>query len=179
MTDAELVARAAHGDADAFAAIVARHADDCARFARQMLGDPLDAEDAVQETFLRVYRSLGGYRDRGRFRGWLFQILVNQCRTTVRRRMRARRREVADDRALAAAAVESHERRAEAWDELQAALAGLDPTLREAFLLKHGEELEYSEMADITGASVSALKMRVKRACEALRQRLEGTIDER
>lgn len=179
MTDAELIDRAARGDADAFAAIVARHADDCARFARQMLGDRLDAEDAVQETFLRVHRSLAAYQDHGRFRGWLFRILVNQCRTTAQRRARDRWREVADDRAVAAAAVESHERQAEAWDELRAALATLDPVLREAFLLKHGEELEYTEMADITGVSVSALKMRVKRACDALRQRLERTFDGR
>jgi RNA polymerase sigma-70 factor (ECF subfamily) len=69
--------------------------------------------------------------------------------------------------------------RAEIRDAFQTALETLDPLLREAFLLKHGEGLEYGEMAAITGAGVSALKMRVKRACDALRPRLEEIWRER
>ena len=64
----------------------------------------------------------------------------------------------------------------EARDLLGKLLDPLDPALREAFLLKYGEELDYSEMAEITGASVSALKMRVKRACDAMRPHVEGDL---
>ena len=61
-----------------------------------------------------------------------------------------------------------------AWrEEIAVALARLAPEQREAFLLKHVEELDYGEMAEITGAGVSALKMRVKRACERLRELLQ------
>jgi RNA polymerase sigma-70 factor, ECF subfamily len=177
MTDAELISRVLDGDADAFAVIVSRHADACARFARRMLGNQLDAEDAVQETFLRVHRSLGRYREEGRFRPWLFRILANQCRTFAVQRQRNRHLEIADPRALDRAAVESQERRFEHADGLQAALATLDPVLREAFVLKYGLELEYAEMTEITGAGISALKMRVKRACDALRPRLGALLD--
>ncbi len=63
-----------------------------------------------------------------------------------------------------------------AWrDEIDRALAALSPPLREAFLLKHVEGLEYRDMATITGASMSALKMRVTRACEQLREHLKET----
>jgi RNA polymerase sigma factor (sigma-70 family) len=59
---------------------------------------------------------------------------------------------------------------------LQEALCRLPDRHREAFLLKHAEEMEYVQMADITGASISALKMRVKRACEMLRSLLEEKL---
>jgi RNA polymerase sigma-70 factor (ECF subfamily) len=62
-------------------------------------------------------------------------------------------------------------------DRIEAALARLTPELREAFLLKHMDEMSYDEMAVVTGARVSALKMRVKRAIEQLREQLEGVRD--
>jgi len=67
----------------------------------------------------------------------------------------------------------------ELHDQLQKSIGQLDPMLREAFLLKYGEELDYEEMAQMTGASVSALKMRVKRARDRLRPMLEreGEVD--
>jgi RNA polymerase sigma-70 factor (ECF subfamily) len=69
---------------------------------------------------------------------------------------------------------EEHPAERTAWrEEIERALSRLDPEQREAFLLKHVEELSYEEMAEITGAGISALKMRVKRACDRLRQLLE------
>lgn len=174
MTDAEAISRVLEGDPDAFAVLVDRYGDACARFARRMLGSRVDAEDALQESLLRAYRSLGTYRHRDKFRAWLFRILANQCRTVLERRRREQRWLVADERAVLTAGVDSGSIRAEAADSLERALAQLDPLLREALLLKHGEDLEYSEMAEITGASVSALKMRVKRACDAVRPALEA-----
>lgn len=179
MTDADAISRVLDGDPNAFAVLVGRYGDACARFARRMLGNEVDAEDAVQESFLRAYRSLGAYRHRDKFRGWLFRIVANQCRTVLDRRRRERRWIVENDAAAAAVGVDSGARRAEAADTLQRALGELDPLFREALLLKHGEDLEYGEIAQITGASVSALKMRVKRACDALRPVLEALWYER
>ncbi len=179
MTDAEAINRVLDGDPNAFAVLVGRYGDACARFARRMLGNRVDAEDAVQDSFLRAYRALGAYRHRDRFRAWLFRIVANQCRTVLDRRRRERRWLVTDEQAAASVGVESGAGRAEARDGLERALALLDPLLREALLLKHGEELEYSEMAEITGASVSALKMRVKRACDVVRPALEALWHER
>jgi RNA polymerase sigma-70 factor (ECF subfamily) len=176
MTDEELVRRTLAGDPGAYARLVDRHYDRCARYAYRMLGTREDAEDAVQETFLRAYRALARYEARDAFGGWLARILVNQCRTLAARRARIARRFVRDDDALARA-------EAPGWvpegggvdDALQRALAGLEPLLREAFLLKHVEDMSYERMEQATGAGRSALKMRVKRACDALRAALEVT----
>jgi RNA polymerase sigma-70 factor (ECF subfamily) len=176
MTDAALVARVRDGDIEAFGELVERYYDDCTRFARRMLGNRDDAEDALQEAFLHVWRGLPRYRERDAFRGWLYRILVNECRRMAARRWRVERRVMHDDVALANAAVDSGNGAAELRDELQVALAALEPRLREAFLLKHGEGLDYAAMAIATGASVPALKMRVKRACDALRPRLERSL---
>ncbi len=177
--DAALVRRAQAGDAAAFAGLMDRHAPACLRFAARMLGDPADAEDAVQETFVRAHRALARYEERESFRTWLFEVLVNRCRTLVRRRGARERRVLVDDALLAAAAVDHDGRRAEWRWELERALAALPPDHREAFLLKHVEDLSYDEMALVTGAGVSALKMRVKRACERLQTLLQEVHDVR
>jgi RNA polymerase sigma-70 factor (ECF subfamily) len=180
MTDAALVARAADGDVDAFAALVERYHPTCSRIAQRMLRDAADAEDAVQDTFLRAFRALARFDHSRIFRAWLLRILVNQCRTHALKRKRRERRFPNDEIALrdapasegnGAGHIDERRRVIEAVEELE-------PLLREAFLLKYVEELEYREMAEITGASISALKMRVKRACEALRPRLEGIYHE-
>jgi RNA polymerase sigma-70 factor (ECF subfamily) len=171
-SDAELVARTLDGSGEAFAELVARHYDASWRFARRMLRDNDEAEDAVQETFLRAYRALARYRERDTFRAWLYRILVNRCRTMLARRRTRDDRVITDERAVASATEGHGEARADLRGALNLALERLDPALREAVLLKHGEGMEYSEMAAITGASVSALKMRVKRGCELLRVQL-------
>ncbi len=121
---------------------------------------------------MRAYRSLARYEERELFRTWLFQILVNRCRTALLRRGRRDRWLTVDQDALDGAAVEPDAVATELRAELQHALAALEADQREAFLLKHVEQLSYEEMATATGVGVSALKMRVKRACDALRARL-------
>jgi RNA polymerase sigma-70 factor, ECF subfamily len=177
MNDIALVARARGGDRDAFRALVEAYYDDLGRFARRYLGQREDAEDALQETFLRAYRSLGGYVEREAFRSWLFRILINRCRTLARRRTQRGRMVIGDEEILreqADARASTPSSDFEWRDALDFALSKLEPKLREAFLLKHGEGLEYSEIRSLTGASESALKMRVKRACEQMRPHLEA-----
>lgn len=176
MTDADLVRRVLDGDVSAFTALVDRHAAPCLRFATRMLGDETDAEDATQETLLRAYRSLPRYQERQHFRTWLFQILVNRCRTIMRRRQLRLRLFVADERAVRHAAGPEVIDYGMS-DGLRRAIGALDAPLREAFLLKHVEELSYDEMRAVTGASVPALKMRVKRACARLRHSLGVPAD--
>jgi RNA polymerase sigma-70 factor (ECF subfamily) len=168
MTDAMLVRRVLEGDTAAFTTLVDRHAAACTRFAMRMLGNREDAEDATQESFLRAYRSLGRYEERQAFRTWLFQILVNRCRTAAVRRQRRQRMFLVDDGAVAMASVRPAAESTELRAELNRAIESLDPDQREAFLLKHVEQLSYDEIAAITGAGVSALKMRVKRACDRM-----------
>jgi RNA polymerase sigma-70 factor (ECF subfamily) len=178
MSDGAIVREILAGDRERFAVLVDRHAAACLRFATRMLGNREDAEDATQETLVRAFDALGRFDQAATFRTWLFAILVNRCRTAAVRRARQARLAVDDARALArvpaagdaASALEA----GEIDGTLARALADLAPEFREAFLLKHVEELSYEEMSEITGAGVSALKMRVKRACDRLRRRLEG-----
>ena len=177
MTDAMLVRRVLDGDATAFTTLVDRHAAACTRFAIRMLGNREDAEDATQESFLRAYRYLGRYEERDYFRTWLFQILVNRCRTLAQQRQRQARMFQHDEIAIREASVSPSVAGAEIRSEIERALAALDAEQREAFLLKHVEQLSYEEMSEITGAGVSALKMRVKRACDRMQRLLREVSD--
>ena len=174
MTDATLVRRVLDGDARAFTLLVDRHLQPCLRFATRMLGGRHDAEDVTQETLLRAYRALATYDPTSSFRTWLFAILVNRCRTSLLQRSRYVRRVVTDEEAMARATGTDVAAATELRIEIERALAQLDPEQREAFLLKHVEQLGYEEMSAVTGVGVSALKMRVKRACE----RLQGLLGE-
>jgi RNA polymerase sigma-70 factor (ECF subfamily) len=148
------------------------------RFAMRMLADRFDADDALQSAWLRAFRHLDQCTDPQRFGTWLFSIVANECRSAAFRRLRRERRIVADDAALEeATGVDSIEPQL-VREEIERALAELDLDQREAFIMKYVEDLSYDEMAEITGAGVSALKMRVKRACERLRELLEGVYHE-
>jgi RNA polymerase sigma-70 factor, ECF subfamily len=166
--DATLVRLTLAEDAQAFRILVARHSPPCLRFAARMLGNREDAEDATQETLMRAYQSLGAYDDRTPFRTWLFSILVNRCRTALLRRTRRERRVCTDGDHILRASVASGVDGLHLEIEIARALDRLSSPLREAFLLKHVEQLEYNEIAAITGQRVSALKMRVQRACARL-----------
>jgi RNA polymerase sigma-70 factor (ECF subfamily) len=173
MTDALLVRRALDGDAGAFATLVDRHAPVCLRYATRMLGDVEDAEDVTQEALYRAHRALASYDNSMVFRTWLMTILVNRCRSAMLYRHRREERVSVDAGRVAMASVEADVAGMEARDAIERAMLALDADQREAFLLKHVEDLSYEEMSEITGAGVSALKMRVKRACERLREELE------
>lgn len=171
-SDAAIVARVLRGDAEAFRGLVDRYRDQYARYALHMLGNQEDAEEALQDAFTRAYRALPRCEDPERFGAWLFRILVNRCRTAGTRRGRRARTFVADEAALLGASEEHPEDRAAWREEIDRALHRLRPEQREAFLLKYVEELGYDEMSQLTGVGVSALKMRVMRACERLRDLL-------
>jgi RNA polymerase sigma-70 factor (ECF subfamily) len=143
-----------------------------------MLRDDADAEDAVQDTFMRAFLAIARYDYRQPFRAWLFRILVNRCRTLGLQRTRRSRRFPQDELAIVnAPAPEAPP--SDRDEAIRQAVDSLEPLLREAFLLKYVEGMEYTEMSATLGAGVSALKMRVKRACDALRPRLQEIYDDR
>jgi RNA polymerase sigma-70 factor (ECF subfamily) len=171
-----IIVAARAGDVRAFAALVDSYYARALRFALHMMGGRADAEEAVQDTFVRLYRALPTYREEDAFEPWFFRILGNRCRTAnARERRHAQLVEYGDvpDRPSAT----QHDS-AIAWrEEIERALDALPLEQREAFLMRHVEALSYEDMAAATGAGVSALKMRVKRACDALRARLTEVND--
>jgi RNA polymerase sigma-70 factor (ECF subfamily) len=135
-----------------------------------MLGNQEDAEEAVQDAFVRCYRALDR-SDPERFGAWAYRILVNRCRTQARRRRWWSNGATDLDDAHGFGV--PHPAANQAWrEEIGRALSLLPAEQREAFLLKHVDEMSYEEMTTVTGASISARKMRVSRACERLRATL-------
>lgn len=169
--DPAIPLRARDGDAEAFAELVTFFHVRCLRYARYMLGEEEDAEEAVQDTFVRVYDHLGQFRPDARFEPWLFRILANRCRTV--RERRRRRESLVITGELPTVAAEAPAMSQDLLEEVEAALEELPAEQREAFLLRHVEDLSYEDMAVITGVRLSALRMRVKRACDTLRSRLK------
>jgi RNA polymerase sigma-70 factor, ECF subfamily len=171
-SDRIIIQRVLSGDVEAYARLVDRHYDRCARIAVRILGNREDAEEAIQDTFLRAFRALESYEDRERFSAWMTRILVNQCRSLL---VRTRRREAVfldvdpGELDLAAGAREEDG----PWPDLEHVLAALPAEQREALVLKYADDLTYEEMSRITGAGESALKMRVQRAFAKLRALLQ------
>jgi RNA polymerase sigma-70 factor (ECF subfamily) len=159
------------GDVRAFATLVDMYYARCLRFAMHMLSSRSDAEEAVQDTFVRVYRALPSYREQDSFEPWLFRILGNRCRTAGARQRR--HAEVMEYGEVPERATPARQDTDFGWrEEIDRALRSLPAEQREAFLMRHVEGMSYEDMGTATGAGLSALKMRVKRACDSLRVRL-------
>jgi RNA polymerase sigma-70 factor (ECF subfamily) len=178
-SDDVLIRRACNGDITAFDSLLSRYYGMCLRFALRQLGDRADAEEAVQDAFVRAWRALPGCHEPQRFRSWLMTIVVNRCRTYAARHRRwlrfvERWMRMAPPETVAAARPAPEE----TDPRVARALARLTPPLREAVLLKHVEQLSYDEISEMTGATVSALKMRVKRATDALNAMLREDSDD-
>lgn len=171
-TDRSIINRVLGGDIEAYAQLVKRHQGWCLRFAMRLLGDYDDAEDVVQDAFVRASHALAQCRNPDRFHAWIHQILVNRCRTAMERRATQDRWFVRLGNEDAIDSSEGDPARMADRDELRQALLRLPPLYREAVVLKYANELTYDEMAEITGVGVPALKMRVSRGLAILRKLL-------
>lgn len=170
LTDSQVIRRVVLGDQEAFALLVDRYHARCLRVATHLLADADEADDAVQEAFVRAYRHMGGYREQDKFGAWLMRIVVNQCRTQLARERRGVDRvEQSIARDLQHVDLDAAGAAADRYDELARALVQLPAEQREAVVLRFADELSFDEMSTITGVGVSALKMRVQRACARLR----------
>lgn len=184
-TDVELVSRAREGDYDAFEALFERHRLLVYRFAYQMTGKRDDAEDMVQEAFVRAYQNLHRYRDEAKFTTWLLRIVTNLCTDQAR----TANRRTALEQQEAAGALDwmtrgnpedpiqnlEEERRKEA---LRKALNALPTHHRSVIVLRDIEEREYPEIAQILNCTVGGAKLRVLRARRALRDRIAPLLGE-
>ena len=170
-SDDELIERIGASDPTALAELMGRYGPSLMRFATHFLRSADEADEVLQEVFLRADRAIRRGTRPTRLEGWLFRITVNRCRSR-RRRWWPFVSGAAADQVMARASTDADDETIALREELALGIAALSPPLREAFLLKHVEGMEYQEMSGITGVGVSALKMRVARACEQLRARL-------
>ena len=181
-TDEAAVARARAGDRDAFRVLVERHGRSVFRLAYRMTGNEQDAEDTVQESFLRAYRQLAKFDQRASFATWLHRIVSN-CSLDLMR-ARERRRESAqspnpdmDDPMLSVHSPDpTPERKAmssEVRDQIAEAMNELSSAERAAFVLRHFEGMRIDEVSRLLGCQPGAAKHTVFRAVRKLRRALE------
>lgn len=168
-SDAVVVERVLAGDREAYATLVRRYQEVLYRHALGMVGEPDAAADLVQDSLVKGYTSMAQCNDPARFGAWIFRILRNRCLDYLKNRRR-QTVPLEEDTAPAPSREDPEQdlHRAELRRTVTGALETLPEAQREAFLLKHVDGHSYEEMAEMLGASVSALKMRVMRAREAL-----------
>jgi len=192
LTDAAFVAKARSGDADAYRVLLERHSRALFRLAFRMTGNESDAEDVVQESFLRAYRQLGKFDERATFGTWLYRIATNCSLDLVRARKRRSEHMAPADPELegvphdpmlnvpasgptperSALSTEVRERVAEAMNDLSA-------TERTAFVLRHFEGMCIEDVSRVLECQPGAAKHSVFRAVQKLRRALEPLVSAR
>jgi RNA polymerase sigma-70 factor, ECF subfamily len=177
LPDREIVARVIDGDRDVYRLLVRRYQDMLFRHALRMTSDRDVATDLVQASFVKAYTNMARCRDPDRFGAWLYRILANACKDHLKSKRRKDvsiddHTELTDTTLNPAADLE----RTQLRKVLNRAIGELPVSLREAFILKHVEGRSYEEMAEMLGTSVPALKMRVHRARETLKEHLERQL---
>ena len=177
---AAVLARARQGDGEAFRALVEQHSRSVFRLAYRMTGNEQDAEDVVQESFLRAYRQLGRFESRANFGTWLYRITAN-CAVDLMRSKQARhdqsRAEPLDETTDRTTTTMPDPERMAGSAEIQRrvahALEALSPLERAAFTLRHYEGRSIDEISRALGLGTSAAKHSVFRAVKKLRVALE------
>lgn len=187
-TDAATVALARDGDSEAFRALVERHSRAVYRLAHRMTGSPSDAEDVVQETFLRAYKQLGRFESRANFGTWLHRIAVNCSIDLIRSRPHREAGHDTMDLEHLGAAADADERSqasperlmlsTEVQERIAAAMEGLSRMERAAFVLRHFEGQSIDEISRALGLKTNAAKHSIFRAVKKMRVALEPLIAE-
>ena len=175
---AAVLSRARQGDGDAFRALVELHGRGAFLLAFRLIGNAEDAEEVVQESFLRAHRQLARFEARSNFGTWLHRIVVN-CAMDVLRGRRRRRDHVGEVEGMAESlpadgpSPERLARSAEIERRVEASLEELSPRERAAFTLRHREGRSIEEIGETLGLQPSAVKHSVFRAVRKLRAALE------
>jgi len=177
-SDDGLLARVAEGDRRAYAQLMDRHIDRAFGLARRVLGNKSDAEDVVQDAFLKVWQKAGQWQPgRAQFSTWLYRVVVNRCLDLKRKPVNAALDNVAeqsDDRPGAYEDIEARQRQA----QIAAAVAELPERQRTAVALSYTAGLSNTQAAETMEISVKAFESLLVRAKRELRERLAGDGEE-
>lgn len=179
-TDEELVAKSIGGDTDSFNQLVLRWERPIYALAYRVIGREEEARDVVQETFLRAFRSLRGFKGQAKFSSWLYRIALNLCRDWVRRERRAPFAPTPEgvDVVELAGETESRDRpdelatRRDLSRAVAKAMASLTDEQRTAVILKEYQGLTFQEIADLQGCPLSTVKTRLYQGLTMLRREL-------
>jgi RNA polymerase sigma-70 factor, ECF subfamily len=182
-TDEELVAKSISGDTDSFNELILRWERPIYALAYRQIGREEDARDVCQETFLRAYRALGGFRGQAKFSSWLYRIALNLCRDWVRRERRAHFVQPPEDAELTDLAAEQEP--SESIEDLvvrhdlalavERAMKKLPEEQRMAIVLKEYHGLTFQEIADLIGCPLSTVKTRLYQGLTVLRRELASS----
>jgi RNA polymerase sigma-70 factor, ECF subfamily len=180
-TDEELVTRSRGGDTDSFNQLILRWERPIYALAYRVIGREEDARDVCQETFLRAYRSLAGFKGEAKFSSWLYRIALNLCRDWIRRQRRAPVMQMPEDLDLleVAASVEPSESiedlvaRRELSAVVEEAMTHLPAEQRTAIILKEYHGMTFQEIADLQGCPLSTVKTRLYQGLSVVRRQLE------
>ncbi len=182
-TDEELVAKSIGGDANSFNELIKRWERPIYALAYRQIGREEDARDVCQETFLRAYRALNGFRGQAKFSSWLYRIALNLCRDWLRRERRTPIVTVSEDVDLIELAsklepsesIEDRVARHDLSRAVERAMAVLPEEQRTAILLKEYHGLTFQEIADLVGCPLSTVKTRLYQGLAVLRRELART----
>jgi RNA polymerase sigma-70 factor, ECF subfamily len=177
--DADLISRAAAGDAAAFQALVERHRSMVYRVAYQFAGNHHDAEDIAQEVFIKVYRSLDRFRQDAQLSSWMYRIVMNACIDHRRRHSPAAAAPFGDEAERKmlntpeeAPGPEDHAYAGELGQVLEAEIARLPPGQRIVFVMRHHQGLKLGEIAEALGLAEGTVKRQLHAAVHRLRAAL-------
>lgn len=181
ITDEELVARSMDGDADSFNQLIKRWERPIYALAYRTLGREDDARDVCQETFLRAYRAINGFRGQAKFSSWLYRIALNLCRDWMRRQRRTPTVQAPEDVDIADLAaeqgpsesIETLVGRRQLGRAVAAAMATLPEEQRTAIVLKEYHGLTFQEIAEMQGVPLSTVKTRLYQGLSVVRRQLE------
>jgi RNA polymerase sigma-70 factor (ECF subfamily) len=184
-SDEELIERFQKGDREAFEQIVARYKDQLLNFAYRFLGSRQEAEDVVQDTFLRVYRNRKAYRRVARFSTWIYTIAGNLAKTELRKRKRRKLFSISDlgfeekDYEISDLTYNPEDDVEGTLKEeiIQKEIERLPPKFREVIILRDVQGLSYEEIALILRIPIGTVKSRVNRARLRLQRRLKEILD--
>jgi len=169
-----IIRQCLNGDRNSYSILVDRYKTMVYNVAYRMVGDGDTAKDLAQESFIAAYAGLGRFKFDAKFSSWLYRIALNKCRDHLRLTKENISTDViAETHPASGRSPEQAAAARESSDILQRALDELPAGYREALILKHIQELDYQEISAITGAGISALKVRVHRGREMLRKILE------
>jgi RNA polymerase sigma-70 factor (ECF subfamily) len=182
--DLDLVDRARAGDTDAFRELVDRHSRIMFKTAYRLTGNEADADDLVQEAFLRAYRKLDRFDGRSQFSTWLYRITVNCGMDLMRKKSRRSARATMDEGFVLDTVATDDPRpdrlalSGEIGRAVEGVLETLSPMERAAFVLRHFEGRSIAEIGGLLGARSSATKHAIFRAVKKLRAALGPLVEE-